>query len=220
MVCSIVGFSGIFVCRSWAREMEGISVFSGDFRLSDFGAGRGKQRLGGYAIFWLGWKGNYVSLRKLSPRFPRPGAIIMAPLRAHICAAILRARNDFARFSTFHIWGWNVGVGAEGFVLSLGLFWLFFRELSLELAGRGARLDKGWGVCDFLVWLEGELACSPGAVTPFPASGGDHRVAFRAAIYAHGMVMRVFLPFLYRVGILTGLGRRWCRQKSRLKASG
>ena len=157
--------------------MEGISVFSGDFRLSDFGAGRGKQRLGGYAIFWLGWKGNYVSLRKLSPRFPRPGAIIMAPLRAHICAAILRARNDFARFSTFHIWGWNVGVGAEGFVLSLGLFWLFFRELSLELAGRGARLDKGWGVCDFLVWLEGELYVSSGAVTPPHASGGDHRVA-------------------------------------------
>ena len=68
---------------------------------------------------------------------------------------------------------------------------------------RGA-LDKGWGICDFLVWLEGELVCSLGAVTPFPASGGDHRVAFRAAIYAHGMVMRVFLPFNYGVGMLAG----------------
>ena len=131
------------------------------------------------AIFWFGWKGNWFALRRLSPRHTRPGAIIASQPRAHTCATILRARNDVAPFLHF-----MSGVGMLAGVWK-DLFWsgiyCFVVGCILKWAGRGARADKGWGVCDFLGCWEGELFCSPGAVTPSHASGGDHRVAAASA---------------------------------------
>ena len=85
----------------------------------------------------------------------------------------------------------------KGFV-----YWNFSGNFLWNGLGAGRGQTKAGGYAIFWLGWNGELRLSPEAVTPSHASGGDHRVAFRAPIYAHGMLLRVFLPFNYWVGML------------------